>query len=281
VLWVVVGRLGAFFLKLLLASKQAATNSKHWVTKSSYDWLGKSGKLIFHSSKFAASPFSKVFNLLRNRYFASMIQVRNLNYAYEPGKVIRFPDFTVEKKSSCLLLGESGSGKTTLLHLIGGLLRNQEGSISIEGNDISKLSESELDRFRGKNIGFIFQRNHLIHALNVKQNLLMSPYLSGLKQDEIKVNETLKELGLEHKGSSKITELSQGQAQRVAIGRAVLNNPSLILADEPTSALDDRNCERVIELLLQIAKVHGSTLLIATHDQRLKSKISQQIILSA
>jgi ABC-type lipoprotein export system ATPase subunit len=210
-----------------------------------------------------------------------MIQVRNLAYAYEPGKVIHFPDFTVQKKSSCLLLGESGSGKTTLLHLVGGLLRNQEGSISIEGNEISKLSEGELDRFRGKNIGFIFQRNHLIQALTVKQNLLMAPYLSGLKQDESKVNETLKELGLDQKGGSKVTELSQGQAQRVAIGRAVLNNPSLILADEPTSALDDRNCERVIDLLLQIARVHGSTLLIATHDQRLKSKISQQIILNA
>lgn len=210
-----------------------------------------------------------------------MIQVRNLAYAYGQGKSIRFPDFTVQKNASCLLLGESGSGKTTLLHLIGGLLRNQEGAISIDGNDLSKFSEGELDRFRGKNIGFIFQRNHLITALTVKQNLLMAPYLSGLKQDDAKVNDTLKELGLDQKANAKITELSQGQAQRVAIGRAVLNNPSLILADEPTSALDDKNCERVIDLLLQIANVHGSTLLIATHDQRLKSKISQQIILNA
>src|ERR1044071_4150509 len=100
-----------------------------------------------------------------------MIEVQHVRYAYGSGKTISFPDFTVQKNSSCLLLGESGSGKTTLLHLIGGLLRNQKGSISIEGNDLSRFSEGELDRFRGKNVGFIFQRNHLISALTVKQNL--------------------------------------------------------------------------------------------------------------
>lgn len=209
-----------------------------------------------------------------------MITVRDLTYAYEDGKQIRFPDFTVAKNSSCLLLGESGSGKTTLLHLIGGLLKSQHGQIKIGETDLSSLSGSKADRFRGQNIGFIFQKNHLIQALNVRQNLLMAPYLSGLQQKEDTVNQILKELGLEHKANAPVSTLSQGQAQRVAIGRAVLNNPALILADEPTSALDDKNCKRVIDLLLQVASNHGASLLIATHDQRLKSIISQQIALS-
>jgi ABC-type lipoprotein export system ATPase subunit len=209
-----------------------------------------------------------------------MISVRNVSYAYETGKSIRFPDFTVQKNSACLLLGESGSGKTTLLHLVGGLLKIQQGSVDISGTDLSTLSEGQSDQFRGKHIGFIFQRNHLIKSLTVEQNLLMAPYLSGLKQDPSMIQSILKELGLENKSTSKISTLSQGQAQRVAIGRAVLNNPTLILADEPTSALDDKNCQRVIDLLLQVAKNHGSTLLIATHDQRLKSNVSQQIILN-
>lgn len=209
-----------------------------------------------------------------------MITVRNLRYAYEDGKEIRFPDFTVAKRSSCVLLGESGSGKTTLLHLIGGLLKTQHGEITIENTDLSSLTGAQADQFRGRHIGFIFQKSHLIQALNVRENLMMAPYLSGLQQKHERVDQILKELGLEHKSKARISTLSQGQAQRVAIGRAVLNNPSLILADEPTSALDDSNCKRVVELLMQVAVNHGATLLIATHDQRLKSVISQQIVLS-
>jgi putative ABC transport system ATP-binding protein len=208
-----------------------------------------------------------------------MIAVTNLSYAYERGKTIRFPDFSVNKSAHLLLLGESGSGKTTLLHLIGGLLKNQQGKILIHGTDITQLSESALDHFRGKNVGFVFQKNHLITALSVKQNMIMAPYLGGLKQDDARAIGILNELGLQDQINSKINELSHGQAQRVAIGRAILNQPSLILADEPTSALDDKNCKSVIDLLLDVAARHHASLLIATHDQRLKSRIPQQIIL--
>jgi ABC-type lipoprotein export system ATPase subunit len=179
------------------------------------------------------------------------------------------------------VLGDSGSGKTTLLHLLGGLLRNYSGDLTIDQVQLSSFSASALDKFRGQRIGFVFQRNHLIKSLTVRQNLLMAPYLGGLPQDNTKVEAILKELGLESKGDAKVSEISQSQAQRVAIGRAVLNNPSLILADEPTSALDDTNCGRVIDLLMEVAQRHGSTLLIATHDQRLKSKISQQVVLNS
>jgi ABC-type lipoprotein export system ATPase subunit len=206
-----------------------------------------------------------------------MIRVTNLSYRYHQQKSIRFPDFVVNDNEQCLLLGDSGSGKTTLLHLLGGLLRIQTGKIEINNTDISTLSEHRLDHFRGKHTGFIFQRNHLIAALTVKKNLLMAPFLADVHQDENRVIEVLQQLDLVEKENSNVLKLSQGQAQRVAIARAVINHPKIIFADEPTSALDDKNCGRVIELLLNVARLNQSTLVIATHDQRLKNKIPKQI----
>lgn len=209
-----------------------------------------------------------------------MIEVCGLSYAYPSGKRIKFADFSIKKTEQWLLLGESGSGKTTLLHLMGGLLRSQEGKIAIRDTDITQLSESKLDHFRGAHMGFIFQRNHLISALTVKRNLLMAPFLAGLKQDEGRVEEVLSQLDLADKKNARVSELSQGQAQRVAIARAVLNKPTVIFADEPTSALDDKNCERVIRLLIDAANQNHATLIVATHDQRLKSRIPSQLVLS-
>jgi putative ABC transport system ATP-binding protein len=206
-----------------------------------------------------------------------MIRTHALSYSYTSERKIHFQNLKVTKGEQFLLLGESGSGKTTLLHLLGGLLKSQEGSIEVNGTNISALSEAALDRFRGQHYGFIFQRNHLISSLNVEKNLLMAPYLAGLKQDHDRVEQVLTQLGIEEKKHKKIKELSLGQAQRVAIARAVLNKPTVILADEPTSALDDKNCERVSDLLLQVAEQNEAILIIATHDQRLKSKIKNLI----
>jgi ABC-type lipoprotein export system ATPase subunit len=208
-----------------------------------------------------------------------MIEIADVSYSYNSGKKIAFGDFTIPQGEHWLLLGESGSGKTTLLHLLGGLLKSQQGKISVNGVDITKLSESRLDHFRGQHFGFVFQKNHLISALSVKNNLLMAPFLAGLKQDENRVEEVLTQLDLAGRKDSNIKELSHGQAQRVAIARAVLNKPAVILADEPTSALDDKNCDRVIELLLHASSQNNATLVVATHDQRLKSKIKSQLIL--
>jgi ABC-type lipoprotein export system ATPase subunit len=210
-----------------------------------------------------------------------MITVSSLSYAYPSGETLFFPDFNVPRGKSCLLLGNSGTGKTTLLHLMGGLLRIQKGRVEIDGLDIAKVSESALDRFRGGHIGFVFQRNHLISALSVKRNLLMAPFLAGLPQDEGRVEEVLAQLGLWEKKNARVSELSQGQAQRVAIARAVLNKPSVIFADEPTSALDDHNCSRVIQLLLNVSRQNDCTLVVATHDHRLKSVIPTQVELYA
>ena len=158
-----------------------------------------------------------------------------------------------------------------------GLLRIQRGHVQIAGLDLSKISESQVDKFRGRHIGLIFQRHHLISALTVRKNLLMASFLADVPHDDDRVDEVLARLGLWEKKRAKISELSQGEAQRVAIARAILNKPEVILADEPTSALDDFNCERVINLLLNVSEQNQSTLIVATHDHRLKSVIPQRV----
>jgi ABC-type lipoprotein export system ATPase subunit len=209
-----------------------------------------------------------------------MIEVSGLSFSYKQSSVLAFPDFRVERGTSMLLLGESGSGKTTLLHLLGGLLRDYNGSVKIDGTELSGLSETALDKFRGQRIGYIFQKNHLISALTVEQNLKLAPYLAGIDLSAQRISEVLEKLGLLEKRYDRIHELSHGQAQRVSIARAVLNKPAIIFADEPTSALDDRNCNRVIEILMKAASDSNSALVIATHDQRLKDKIERRIELS-
>jgi ABC-type lipoprotein export system ATPase subunit len=204
-----------------------------------------------------------------------MIAVSNLSFGYKGGAAMRFPDFVLRPGEHGLLLGQSGSGKTTLLHLLGGLLRGYQGSVSVDGTELATLSEAALDRFRGQHMGFVFQKNHLITALTVEKNLMLAPYLAGSTLEAGRIGDVLSGLGLAEKRGSKVTALSHGQAQRVAIARAVLNKPSILFADEPTSALDDTNCDRVIQLLLD------ATLLVATHDQRVKDKIQKQIILAS
>ena len=208
-----------------------------------------------------------------------MIESKNLSFSYMKDSSIRFPDVKIQQGEHCLLLGQSGSGKTTLLHLLGGLLRNYSGSMQVLQQELSTLSESTLDHFRGKNIGFIFQKNHLISALTVEKNLLLAPYLAGEPASVERIESLLQRLGIENKKNASVTKISQGQAQRVAIARAVLNKPSIILADEPTSALDDKSCEQVINLLIEVASEHNASLIIATHDQRLKDKIKKQVLL--
>ena len=209
-----------------------------------------------------------------------MLQTKDLKFAYNDENSFSFPDMNCEKGSHWLILGQSGCGKTTLLHLIGGLLKSQSGSINVNGTDMSALSESKLDAFRGKNIGIIFQQSHLIKSLNVEENLEAAQYLSGEKQNTDKVKTILERLNLGAKLKAKPSKLSQGEQQRVAIARALVNSPQLILADEPTSSLDDINCTEVVNLLLEQSKESGATLIIVTHDGRLKSMFENKIELT-
>jgi ABC-type lipoprotein export system ATPase subunit len=213
--------------------------------------------------------------------FAYMLQTIDLQYAYAGGQVLRFPDIQLGKGEHCLLLGPSGSGKTTCLHLLGGLLSPQAGSVRIGDTPLETLSSRTLDRFRGAHIGIIFQKAHFISALTVQENLLLAQQLAGKKSDKNRISALLERLGLGHKVKAYPGTLSAGEQQRVAIARALINRPMLILADEPTSALDDANAQEVTNLLEEQASEAQATLLIVTHDNRLKNRFPQQIALQS
>ena len=208
-----------------------------------------------------------------------MIEATGVTFAYRGASVMTFPDIRVPEGGQCLLLGQSGSGKTTLLHLLGGLIQPLSGMIRIAGSDIATMGSSSLDHFRGQNIGFIFQQHHLIDSLTVRENLDLPGYCAGTGTFAERAEEMLARLGLSGKANSPVGSLSHGQQQRLAIGRALMNRPSVLLADEPTSALDDHHCEQVAGLLTELVTGSGASLLIATHDQRLKDLIANRVIL--
>ncbi len=208
-----------------------------------------------------------------------MLLAKNISFQYPSGPSFQFPTITCGKNEKLLILGESGKGKTTLLHLLAGLLQPTSGEIIINEQNTSTMSGAALDKFRGKNIGIIFQTAHFVEALNIEDNLIMPQYLTGLKQDRNKAKELLTRLNIADKGKKRPSQLSVGEAQRAAIARAVINNPPVILADEPTSALDDKNAAEVIRLLEEQANATGAALIIVTHDQRLKDHFANQITL--
>lgn len=208
-----------------------------------------------------------------------VLQTSGLGFQYSGGQSFRFPDLKCGLGEQHLVLGQSGKGKTTLLHLIGGLLRPTAGSIVLAGKDTTALSDRQLDLHRGKHVGIVFQTAHFVDALSVVDNLLLPSFLTGQKPDRNRAEQLLKQLNLSSKAHRKPAELSVGEQQRVAIVRAVINNPALLLADEPTSALDDHNAEHVIRLLKEYAAQNQSGLIIVTHDQRLKNEIQQMVAL--
>lgn len=209
-----------------------------------------------------------------------MLQTNQLHFSYTSAQTLAFPDFTCKKGEHWLLLGQSGSGKTTLLHLLGGLLSPTKGSVIVGDTDLKKLSTAALDQFRGKHIGIIFQKAHFVKSLTVQENLILAQQLAGVPIDKKRITDLLNRLNVGHKLHSKTNELSQGEQQRVAIARAIVNQPTVILADEPTSALDDDNCEEVIQLLEEQAAAVGATLLVVTHDGRLKERFDKQIVIN-
>ena len=202
-----------------------------------------------------------------------ILEVKNLCKIYGKGetevKALNNVSFSVDKGEFVAIIGPSGSGKSTLLHILGGVDVPTSGSVIINGEDISKLNETALAIFRRRQIGLIYQFYNLIPILTVEENLTMPLRLEGRKPDERQTEYLVKTLGLENRLNHLPNQLSGGQQQRVSIGRALINNPALMLADEPTGNLDSENSKEIVSLLRKFNKEQNQTVIIITHDERI------------
>ena len=199
-----------------------------------------------------------------------MIELRGVSKTVTSGDhhltILHPMDLVVPSGQRLAVVGPSGSGKSTLLGLIAGLDAPSSGSISIDGTDITRLTEDQLARLRGEKIGFVFQSFHLIPSLTALENILVPMEIAGRRDAAARARGLLAEVGLEDRGHHYPSQLSGGEQQRVAIARALSNEPIIVLADEPTGNLDTKTGHHIIELLLAINRQRGTTLVIVTHD---------------
>lgn len=209
-----------------------------------------------------------------------LLEIENLHYDVNEKPLFSSFNLSMMEQNHHLLVGPSGSGKTSLINLICGLLSPKEGSISVAGHDIAAASESGRDKIRREHIGIVFQTLRLVSALDLSANLLLAQRLSRGTTDAPLIASLLERLGIAHRAKAKPHQMSQGEAQRAAIARALVTRPRLLIADEPTSALDEINARQVADLLLECAADYGVTLLIATHDDRLTPLFPNRIILT-
>jgi putative ABC transport system ATP-binding protein len=220
-----------------------------------------------------------------------MIEIKNLHvnfaHANSPNAALSLAYWQVAAGAHTLVLGPSGSGKSTLLNILGGLVAkiNDGATVSVCGVMPYQISRSARDALRAQHIGFVTQRVHLINALSVTENLRLALRLGGSAlvkaAENTRIEAILAQLNLANKASAKPTMLSVGEAQRVAIARAVIKRPALLIADEPTSALDDANALSAAQLLIDTATQHGSTLIVATHDARIKHLFAHTLNIGA
>jgi len=210
-----------------------------------------------------------------------ILEVTNLCKTYGKGdtmvKALDNVSFSVEKGEFVAIIGPSGSGKSTLLHILGGVDVPTKGSVVINQTDISNLDETALAIFRRRQIGLIYQFYNLIPILTVQENLTLPLLLDGRKPDEKQISTLVKRLGLENRLDHLQNQLSGGQQQRVSIGRALVNNPALMLADEPTGNLDSENSKEIISLLRQFNKDFNQTVIIITHDEKIANSADRVI----
>ena len=206
-----------------------------------------------------------------------MLRLTGIRQRYGAREVLSLERFEAAAGEHWLVLGASGSGKSTLLHIISGLLRPSAGEVEVGGQTLGKLERVALDRWRGRTVGIVPQKLHLVASLTVAQNLALAQYLAGVPQDSARVGEVLSGVGLAGRGGERPASLSHGEAQRAAVARSVVNRPSLLVADEPTSNLDDANCAAALDLLESQARSCGATLVIATHDRRARERFAHRL----
>lgn len=208
-----------------------------------------------------------------------ILSTDNLSFCYPNSEPIAFDNLSIRKGQHTLILGNSGTGKSTLLNLLGGFSKPTTGTVILHQQDIYQLKGSEIDQFRAQTLGFIFQEAHLLKNLSISENIKLAQSLAKRAVEPSKISALLEQLQLRAHQDKKPNQLSRGQLQRASIARALINQPAILIADEPTASLDDTNTQKVIDLLMNLANEHGSTLLIATHDKRIKDEFSNTYLL--
>ena len=202
-----------------------------------------------------------------------ILKIENITKKYANGdkELYALDDvsFTVNQGEFIAIVGPSGSGKSTLLHMIGGIDKPTKGKVYINGTDISSLKPDKMTIFRRRSIGIVYQFYNLIPTLNAEDNIILPVLLDGKKVDKEKLNEIIKLLKIEDRRKAMPSQLSGGEQQRVSIGRALMNNPSIILADEPTGNLDSMASKEIVEIFKYYNKAYKQTLIIVTHDEKI------------
>ena len=206
-----------------------------------------------------------------------MIATTGVKVRFGSGGMIDLPDLQLAPGESLALTGPSGSGKSTCLMVVAGMLTPATGVVRIENREWGAVPRRERDQRRGRLIGFVPQEPHLVPTLTVAQNVCLACYLAGLPQEEAVIQAALAAVGVDALAARLPATLSRGQQQRVAVARALVNHPKIILADEPTASLDDANCQAVLELLLAAAARLSAALLVTTHDARARSCFAHSI----
>ena len=212
-----------------------------------------------------------------------MIQLTNVSKTVASGSeqltILHPLDLTIPRGQFVAITGASGSGKSTLLGLIAGLDSPTTGEIALNGRNITQMNEDQLAEFRGQQLGFIFQSFHLIPSLTAYENILVPLEIAGLRQANQRAQALLDEVGLHDRAHHYPSQLSGGEQQRIAIARAFANEPPILLADEPTGNLDSRNGDHIFDLLLNLNRERGTTLLLVTHDHHLAEMANRKIML--
>ena len=202
-----------------------------------------------------------------------MIDIKNITKSFGSLQVLKGIDLHINRGEVVSIVGPSGAGKTTLLQIIGTLDRPDSGSVFVDDIDVTNLSQKRLSDFRNKHIGFVFQFHQLLPEFTAIENVMIPAYIAGISQREAKqrAQELLEFMGLNDRASHKPNELSGGEKQRVAVARALINKPAVILADEPSGSLDSKNKEELHQLFFDLRDKFGQTFVIVTHDEQLAS----------